>query len=117
MTMNRVGCVLLGLICAAASGAEAMSEKLNATTSFDLPTQPLGLALKAVAEQAGIQILFEEKVVRGLQAPALKAQESALQALNTLLDNTGLEYAARDETIAVRKKSSTASSQNTATAT
>jgi hypothetical protein len=95
---------LLGL-ASLSPAADAMSDRLNAQTSFDMPAQPLGLSLKQLAAQADIQIFFEEQVVSGLRAPAVKAQETPLQALNALLKGTGLEFVAKDATIAIRKKS------------
>jgi len=74
--------VLLGL-AGVSPAAEAMNDLLSAQTSFNIPAQPLGLSLKQLADQAGIQILFEEQVVSGLQAPAIKIRATALEALNT----------------------------------
>src|SRR5882757_7655953 len=59
--------------------ADAMSDRLAEQTSFNIPAQPLGAALKQLADQAGIQILFEEPVVSGLQAPAVRSQVTPLQ--------------------------------------
>ena len=92
--------------------AEAMNDLLSAQTSFNIPAQPLGLSLKQLADQAGIQILFEEQVVSGLQAPAIKIRGTALEALNTLLKGTGLEFAAKDATVAVRRRSATSSASS-----
>ena len=106
--------VLVGTLASlamAASAGEALSERLNAPTSFDIPAQTLSASLQQLADQAGIQILFEERIVRGMVAPALKTRESALQALRILLRGTGLEFAAKDTTIAVREKAA-ASKQN-----
>lgn len=105
MSVNRSTSLLLVLLCSAALAKEGVSEKLAAQTRFNIPAQPLSVSLKQLADQAGIQILFEEQVVSGLDAPALRLEKSALQALNILLSNTGLEFTARDETVAVRKKS------------
>jgi outer membrane receptor protein involved in Fe transport len=80
------------------------SAALSARTTFDIPAQPLGASLKQLAEQAGIQILFEERIVRGLSAPAVKSNQTAREALRTLLNDTGLEYASKNETVAVREK-------------
>jgi outer membrane receptor protein involved in Fe transport len=103
---TAVAAVLLAA-CTAVSTAQAartVSARLAAPNSFDIPSQPLGASLKQLAEQAGIQILFEEDAVRGLQAPALRANQSTLQALDTLLRSTGLESRASNETVAVRRK-------------
>lgn len=96
-----------------ATAAEATSDKLASVTAFDIPSMPLSQALKTLADQAGIQILFEERVVQGHDAPAVKTHQSALQALSMLLSNTDLEFTAKNETIAVRKKTTLATvSQN-----
>lgn len=101
---------LAGLGLQAAS-AETLSDKLAAPTYFDTPAQPLGTALKQLAKQAGIQILYQETAVQGILAPALKTRTSALEALNLLLIDTGLEFAAQGETIAVRRKADASPTQ------
>ncbi len=92
------------LILGSAAAQDATSAELSAQTSFDIAAQPLSTALKQLADQAGIQILFEERVVQGHDAPALKGSQTATQALNALLSNTDLEFTAQDETVAVRRK-------------
>jgi outer membrane receptor protein involved in Fe transport len=106
--MNRhaiLAGVLAGLSLTA-TGAEVASERLHSPTSFDIPAQALSTALKQLADQAGVQILFEERVVQGLAAPAVRSRESAVDALRVLLQGTRLEFATRGETIAVREKGS-----------
>ena len=85
-----------------AVAADGVNGKLEMRTAFDIPAQPLGASLKQLADQAGIQILFEERLVAGRQAPAIKATQTAQQALKALLSETGLEYTAKDDTVAVR---------------
>jgi len=91
------------------SAADAVSARLNEQTNFDIPAQPLGTALKQLAGQAGIQILFEEQVVSGLRSPEVRTHETPLQAVDALLKGTDLEFAAKGKTIAVRKKTSASS--------
>lgn len=97
-------CSALGIAGTAIARADTGSDRLATQTSFNIPSQPLSTALKALADQAGIQILFEERVVQGHDAPAIKARQTAAQALTALLANTDLEFTAKDETVAVRKK-------------
>ena len=85
-----------------AVAADVRNENLETRIAFDIPAQSLGAALKQLAAQAGIQILFEERLVAGRQAPAIKATQTAQQALKALLSETGLEYTAKDDTVAVR---------------
>ncbi|HEV8331706.1 MAG TPA: TonB-dependent receptor [Steroidobacteraceae bacterium] len=95
--------MLLTLLCMSAHGADAISDRLSTQTNFDIPAQSLGASLKQLANQAGVQILFEESTVSGLSAPALQARQSVEQALRALLRNTGLVYVASGDAIAVRK--------------
>jgi iron complex outermembrane receptor protein len=102
--VRAVLAAVLLTVASYALGADAMSNRLTEQTNFNIPAQPLGAALKQLADQAGIQILFEEQVVSGLQAPAIRTHETPIQALNALLKGTGLEFVAKDRTIAVRRK-------------
>jgi outer membrane receptor protein involved in Fe transport len=63
---------------------------VHAQVRFDVPAQPLAKALTALGSQAGLNIYFEPAAVRGLQAPALKAELSSDAALARLLSGTGL---------------------------
>lgn len=94
------------LICLAmAAGAEErIDERMHALTTFDIPAQALSTALKQLANQAGVQILFEERVVAGFAVPTVQSRETILDALRFLLEGTGLEFVTRGETIAVREK-------------
>ncbi len=62
----------------------------QATYSFNLPAQDLGQSLRSVARQTGSNIAFDPAVVRGRTAPALRGNFSAEQALERLLDGSGL---------------------------
>jgi iron complex outermembrane recepter protein len=93
---------LASLVCA----AEPANDVLHTEVTFNISAQPLGASLKQLASQAGVQILFEEQVVSGQQAPAVAARETPLQAISTLLKGTGLEFTAKDGTIVVRRKAS-----------
>jgi iron complex outermembrane recepter protein len=104
MSWIRLAGISLTLSCAIVNAADLASDKLAAEINFNIPAQPLSASLKQLASQAGIQILFEEKIVNGLLSPAVKSKESTSQALSALLGNTNLEYTAKDGTIAVRRK-------------
>ncbi|HEY2782421.1 MAG TPA: TonB-dependent receptor [Steroidobacteraceae bacterium] len=105
MSRNRLGSILLILCCAIANAAEPANGKLTTPIDLNVPSQALSVSLRQLADQAGIQILFEEKIVIGLRAPALHSKQSVAHALEVLLSNTGLEYTSQDGTVAVRKKS------------
>lgn len=113
--INVICAGILASLAMTAGAEEPAGERLHASTTFDIPAQALSTALKQLADQAGIQILFEERIVAGMVAPAVRSRESALEALRVLLSGTGLEFAARGETIAVREKGA-ASARGTARA-
>ncbi len=105
MSRNSLGSILLALCCAIANAAEPAGGKLTTPIDFNVPSQALSGSLRQLADQAGIQILFEEKIVSGLRGPALHSKQSVAHALDVLLDKTGLEYTSQNGTVVVRKKS------------
>src|ERR1044071_10386411 len=58
--------------------------------SFDLPRQPLSQSLKEYARVSGQQIIFTEDLVQGFEGKPLHATLTAADALNQLLEGTGL---------------------------
>lgn len=78
--------LLLGLV-----GAQVPASPLDAAIPLTLTAQPLGEALRALAKQANLQILFDAELVRGLSAVPLTGQMSPRAALGRLLRGTGLE--------------------------
>jgi hypothetical protein len=65
-----------------------------ATRSFQIsiPQQALGSALRELAEQSGVQIIFFSEVTQGRNAPALSGTFTAEEGLRTLLSGTGLTF-------------------------
>jgi len=61
--------------------AEAESFKLH------LPAQPLATSLSQVAQQAKIQLLFDETLLKNVQAPALDGDYTPEVAIRSLLKN------------------------------
>ncbi len=57
---------------------------------FNMPAQPLTVALKAYGATADQQLIFSERLVEGRQAPPLKGAYTPDQALAMLLADTGL---------------------------
>ncbi|HWX66755.1 MAG TPA: TonB-dependent receptor [Rhodanobacter sp.] len=58
--------------------------------NFNLPVQSLADSLRAVGSKASVDIAFEPATVQGRNAPALKGSYSARQALDRLLEGSGL---------------------------
>lgn len=58
--------------------------------TFSQAAQPLGTALTRIASQAGVQVFFTQDLVENRQAPALRGQYTARQALQAVLQGSGL---------------------------
>lgn len=76
------------LFCASLSSAAADDR----TQSYDIPAQSLHGALQKLADQAGIAVFFSDDQVAGKSSPALKGRYSQREALQKLLDGSGLTY-------------------------
>ncbi|WP_246193098.1 TonB-dependent receptor [Pseudoxanthomonas yeongjuensis] len=66
------------------------------THVFNLPTQPLADSLRAVGSKAGVNVAFDPAVVKGRKAKALKGSFTVKQALQQLIEGTGLTVRATD---------------------
>jgi len=87
LTVNRCLAVLLLLFAQCVCAADPM----ESTIPIAIPGQPLGEALRSLAKQADLQILFDSALVSGKSAHALSGSLSPRAALATLLRGTNLE--------------------------
>ncbi|SDH21112.1 heme acquisition protein HasR [Pseudomonas flavescens] len=90
-----VGATLAFSLVARAQEATSNVAPAGATTeqvNFDIPAQPLGSAVIAFAEQAGVQVFFDSGKLAGLQSRELKGQHSAQQGLSLLLGGLPVSY-------------------------
>ncbi|MBY0137069.1 TonB-dependent siderophore receptor [Paracoccus yeei] len=83
-------------LCVAGAGmvlmpAPAMAQAADAH-DFNIPAQPLNRALRALADQSGMQIAYRSAVASGARAPALRGRMTAEAALARLLSGSGLSY-------------------------
>lgn len=70
--------------------------------ALDLPAQDMAAAMRMLAKQANVQILFASGLVQGRQAPALKGRYTPEAALRALLAGSGLQVKSHaDGTFAV----------------
>jgi iron complex outermembrane receptor protein len=69
----------------------------QARAQFDLPSQPLSTALRAVGTQTRTNVLFDAALVEGLKAPALKAELTLDEAFVRLLNGSGLQHRFLDD--------------------
>lgn len=79
-----------------ATHAHAQSAQGNHVNAYSMPKQALGTALNRLAETADVQILVPPDLVRGKQAPALSGSYSLPQALDRLLQGSGLGFKRTD---------------------
>ena len=108
---NLIGAaVSLVLLASASQGmattpaVEAAAGPLERETRFDIPAQPLSAALKAFANQAGLQILFPPELVEGRRSSQVQGEKKGVEALRQLLEGTNLEFESKDTTIAVKER-------------
>jgi len=76
---------------AGASGALAQPAA-PAVLAADIPAEPLPQALAAFAEQTGLQVVYVSGLVRTQQSHAVAAGLGAREALDRLLQGTGLRF-------------------------
>src|SRR5690606_26129613 len=58
---------------------------------FDIPSQPLTSALKAFAEQADMQLLYQAEAIADAKANPVSGNQDKRRALEQLLEGTGFE--------------------------
>ncbi len=73
---------------------------------FDIAAQPLAGALDQFARQAGLQLVFQPGLAAQRQAPAMRGELPLRQALDALLEGSGLYGQVRDGTLTVQQSAS-----------
>jgi len=87
---------------AGTSAAMPVWAQVQAPRSYELPTQDLGITLRAIAQQSRIEIMFADETVRGRRAPALHGTLTPDEAVAAALAGSGLTEETRDGAILVR---------------
>ena len=82
--------------------AEAEPLKTDIPANINIPSQPLGTALKQFATQTGKNIIFDKTIVNGKTAPPVKGNYSEMDALKRVLEDSGLEAVQEEGTIVIR---------------
>jgi outer membrane receptor protein involved in Fe transport len=75
----------------AATGLPGGGETLDERISVRLPAQPLGDALRALAREANLQLLFDADLVAGRVSRPVRDKNSVGRVLDELLRGSGLE--------------------------
>ncbi len=73
-------------------GAAALASESAPTVHFDIPAQPLGTALRQLADQTGLQLAVQTAMTIGKNAPAVRGNFSEREALEQLLKGSGLSF-------------------------
>ena len=78
--------------------ATALGMVLTATAAYaapvriDIPAQSLASALTSLGAQSNLQIVFNQSQVQNLRAPGVRGEMEPAQALERLLQGTGIKY-------------------------
>ncbi|WIW89571.1 TonB-dependent receptor [Sphingobium sp. V4] len=97
------------ILCGAAALALAISNASCAQEpgerDYNVAAQDLKYALRDLARQSGLELVAQSDALVGRKAPALRGHYSTIQALNLLLEGTGLTAEISDGTIFIRGRS------------
>lgn len=86
-----------GIVVSARAG-----ETIEAKQQFSIAAQPLSQALRDYAQQSGDQIVFYSEVSQGYTAPPIEGSYTRQEALEKLLQNSGLKYRrVNEKTVAI----------------
>jgi outer membrane receptor protein involved in Fe transport len=78
------------------------SEVHNVPLNIDIPSQSLGSALNQLGKVSNINIAYPTDLTRGKISQAIKGKMSAKQALQKLLENSGLEPDYQGDTVYIK---------------
>ena len=73
-----------------AQAQQTPAQQAGAPASYNLPAQSLGSAIVALASQARVEIIAPTALVEGRSAPALRGRFTPDEALQHLLQGSGL---------------------------
>jgi iron complex outermembrane recepter protein len=97
---NYIVC-LAGVFLLGAAAALAQEK-----VSFDIPAQSASSAIRAWARQSGLQVFASQDLLEGLQTNAVHGDYLPLQAVQLLIEGTGLEVVSTGEkTVTIRRPS------------
>ncbi|MCW0233545.1 MAG: TonB-dependent receptor [Ferrovibrio sp.] len=93
----RLAMILLASTVLTPAAVQAQSADIQVAQavvlqSYSIPAGPLGAALTAFGERAGLRLLVSSELLAGRQSTAVTGQLTAEQALQRLLTGTGLTY-------------------------
>jgi TonB-dependent siderophore receptor len=115
MKVSKIG-LLVGMLLAGSAVASDPAHGQGAhPVKLDIAPQGLSEALSQFAQQAGLQVVFQSRVAKGLQAPRITGTLDVREALTRLLGDSGLRYEYLDaDTVAIYSSQDRASTQTDA---
>jgi iron complex outermembrane recepter protein len=87
---RKIPNVVLAMALTLASVLAAAQPPPSRSFRFDIPTQPLGQALREYGQTAGQALIFTQNLVEGMVSRPLRGEFTPEAALDLLLKNTGL---------------------------
>jgi outer membrane receptor protein involved in Fe transport len=102
MRMGKMGALALAGTAMVIVAPVAFAQADNAR-EFDIPSQDLGAALRAIVQQSGTQVIAPTKLVAGHQAPALKGKFRPEDAVSLLLRGSRLRVVFVGNTLVVQR--------------
>ena len=87
--LGSAGTACLTVLCMPIAAQAQVRESI---TKYNIPPQPLGLALNAFSAQNGLIVMADSALVRGKMSGAVKDQSDPETALRNLLRGTGLTF-------------------------
>ena len=91
--------------------AASVSAEESATTAYHIAAQPVSTALKNIAAQSGMPLIYTESDVGQAQTPGIEGAHSTREALTEILKGTGLEYEITANNVIVVRKIRSPTSQ------
>jgi outer membrane receptor protein involved in Fe transport len=98
--------------CLFVSCTQVAAEEARRET-YDLPSQPLGEALRAVARANGQQLVADAKAIEGRRSPALSGAYTLEEAVRVLLRDTALTAEFSGQTVIIRGRARASDAQVT----
>lgn len=89
--------VLIGAVCPFALAVVPVQLDAVAVRAYNIPAGPLGATLSSFAVGAGIALSFQPSLTEGLTSPALIGSFSTQEAVNRLLEGSGLDMVLRSD--------------------
>lgn len=101
--LARSARALLGAVCLGVAAAAALAAE-QPTITFKIPPQPLAASIKALAEQAHLQLVYSPDDIGPQLTGSLNGTYTAEDGIRKLLDGSGLEFQfVSAQTVVIRK--------------